>query len=536
LSGPLSGRTQALLERLVGQFASPYDFLRELVQNAMDAGSNLLEVELHQHRGDDGGQVVFELVVTDSGAGMDEEIIDGELTRLFGTSKTDDRTMAGGFGIGFVSVFAWEPERVLVQTGRQGQAWELLFREDRRFEKRPVDMPLEGTTIRMFRRGDPSQRRAIAEAVLDALRRWCRFVPMEISFEDIEEDTGPVEISEPFELEDVAADVSWSQGPSRAQLGFGPDPQTILLRRGLVLETGRTAELLPELTEAVGLATTQHLVVRLDSPRLQTGLARDGVARDADRDGLELELRSGVARLREALVQRTVETAGQGRWDRGNADAYSHLHAHLQLESDALEDLGARQVLRLATGSTVSPSTLRARAGLGLVAVTDDGALDTRLLALRSGIPVLQGRWDIDRPWLEALLSRFGLVTKPLSQTVSHASSLETPAALAQLTLGLVRDFAPLKGLQWCELQDAEPAVLGGVAVTNTGVVTGAAWSAQSLGGRVLWLRAAHPIVRQAVSTALVRPQMAALGLATAILARGDSDADALLDRWKALS
>ena len=532
----MSDKTQALLERLVGQFASPYDFLRELVQNAMDAGSDLVEVELHQHPGDTAAQAVFELVVVDSGAGMDEEIIDGELTRLFGTAKTDDRTMAGGFGIGFVSVFAWEPERVLVQTGRQGQAWELLFREDRRFEKRPVDLPLEGTSIRLFRRGDPSQRRAIAEAARDALHRWCRFVPMEVSFEDIEGGTGRVEISEPFELDDVAADVSWSQGRGRAQLGFGPDPQTILLRRGLVLETGRTADLLPELTKAAGLSTAQHLVVRLDSPRLQTGLARDGVTRDADRDELELELRSGVARLREALVQRTAEAAGVARWDRPSADAYSHLHAHLQLEADALEDLGGRQVLRLATGSTVSPSTLRARAGLGLVAITDDGALDTRLLALRSGIPVLQGRWDIDRPWLEALLRRFALVARPLSQTVSHATPRETPPALAQLTLGLLRDFAPLRGLQWCELEDADPAILGGVAVTDTGVVTGAAWSAQALGGRVLWLRASHPIVRQAVVTAIARPHVAALGLATAILARGDSDADPLLDRWKALS
>ncbi len=532
----MSETTQALLERLVGQFASPYDFLRELVQNAMDAGSDLLEVELHQHPGDASAGVVFELVVIDSGSGMDEEIIDGELTRLFGTSKADDRTMAGGFGIGFVSVFAWEPERVLVQTGRRGQAWELLFREDRQFEKRPVDMPLEGTTIRMFRRGDASQRRAIAEAVEDALHRWCRFVPMEVSFEDVEAGTGPVEISEAFEPKDVAADVSWSHGPSRAQLGLGPEPQTILLRRGLVLETGRTADLLPELTKAIGSATAQHLVVRLDSPRLQTGLARDGAVRDDDRAALELELVPAVERLREALVQRVVEAASQTRWDTSAADAYSHLHAHLQLEADAIETLEGRQILRLATGSAVSVATLRHRARCGLVAVTDSGPLDSRLLALRSGVPVLQGRWDIDRPWLEALLARVHLVAKPLTQTVSHASPLETPSALAHLTLGLVRAFAPLQGLQWCELDDADPAVLGGVAVTNTGVVTGAAWTAPTLKGRVLWLRASHPIVRRAVSTALARPEVAALGLATAILARGDSDADALTDRWKAMS
>lgn len=532
----MSDRTQALLERLVGQFASPYDFLRELVQNAMDAGSDLVEVELHQHPGDDASEVVFELVVLDSGAGMDEEIIDGELTRLFGTSKTDDRTMAGGFGIGFVSVFAWEPERVLVQTGRQGQAWELLFHEDRRFEKRPVDMPLEGTSIRLFRRGAPSQRTSIAEAVEDALRRWCRFVPIEISFEDVEAGTGPVEIAEALQPSDVAARVTWSHGPTRAELGFGPEPEAMLLRRGLVLETGRTVDLMPTLAEAVGSSTTQHLVVRVDSPRLQTGLARDGVVRTADREALEVELVAGVEQLREALVERTVEAAERSSWDEQAADTYSHMHAHLQLESSALENLGQRAVLRLATGSIVSPDALAGRARLGLVAVTQDGSPSSRVLALRSGVPVLQGRWDVDGHWLEPLLARFDLVAKPLEHTVSEASALETPSALAQLTLSLLADLVPLKGLQWCELEDAQPTTLGGVAVTNTGVVTGAPWTRSLLEGRVLWLRATHPVVASAFSTAISRPEVAALGLAIAIVSRGNADVGPLLDRWRSQS
>ena len=43
----MSTETDRLLEQLVGQFASPYDFLRELVQNAMDAQSESVEVVLH---------------------------------------------------------------------------------------------------------------------------------------------------------------------------------------------------------------------------------------------------------------------------------------------------------------------------------------------------------------------------------------------------------------------------------------------------------------------------------------------------------
>ena len=64
----------ALLGRLVAQFAGPYDFLRELVQNALDAGSDRAEVVLETHTdvGGEADEVVYELRVSDAGGGMDE--------------------------------------------------------------------------------------------------------------------------------------------------------------------------------------------------------------------------------------------------------------------------------------------------------------------------------------------------------------------------------------------------------------------------------------------------------------------------------
>jgi len=533
-SAGASADTDALLERLVGQFASPYDFLRELVQNAMDAGSDLVEVELHQHPGSHAAEVVFELVVVDAGAGMDEEIIDGELTRLFGTSKTDDRTMAGGFGIGFVSVFAWAPERVLVQTGRQGDAWELLFDETRRFEKRSVDMPVEGTTIRLFRRGAPSQRRSIADAIRDALQRWCRFVPLEVTFEDCSTHDGPETIGDAFEPSDVAAVAHWERGPTRAVLAFGPDPEGVLLRRGLVLEEGTTATLFPTLAEKEPAPTLEHLLVRLDSPLLRTGLARDGAVQSGEREGIEAALRPAVAELRRALAQRIVDVAALPRWSAQSADLYSHLHAHLQLEHSAMQDLSAWALVRLATGTPVSVETLRRRARHGVVAVADEGPLELRLLALRSGIPVVQGRWDIDAPWLVSLLSRFDLEPRPLTRAVSRAHPLDTPPGLAKLTLSLLGGALRPAAVQWCELEDADADVLGGIAIAEGGVVTGASWTAQRLRGRTLWIRASHPVVQRAARTALTRPDVAAFGLATAALVRGDEDVDPLVEAWRA--
>ena len=73
----------ALLERLVAQFESPYDFLRELVQNALDAGSDRVEVTLDAHPADD-GSCVYELGVADTGRGMDEATIDDAKVTLYG--------------------------------------------------------------------------------------------------------------------------------------------------------------------------------------------------------------------------------------------------------------------------------------------------------------------------------------------------------------------------------------------------------------------------------------------------------------------
>ncbi|MEM6296654.1 MAG: ATP-binding protein [Myxococcota bacterium] len=438
---------QTLLDRLVGQFSSPYDFLRELVQNAMDAGSDLVEVALHVHAGDVAGEVIYELEVIDAGVGMDEEIIDGQLTRLFGTSKTDDRTMAGGFGIGFVSVFAWSPERVLVQTGRQGDAWELVFFEDRRFEKHRVDMPLEGTTIRLFRRGTPAEREGIAEAIEDSLQRWCRFCPIEITFEDVESGEGPQAVSEPFTLEDVAASVTVQRGPTRCTMGFSANPSAVLMRRGLVLAEGACAELLPTLCKDAG-TTVEHLDVRVDSPRLRTGLARDAVVDDADRHALERELEDVLADLRGTLAGRVEALAAKSAWGPDDARTYSHLHAHLRLEHHVRSlRLTERPVLRLATGGAVSLLGLHRRARLGVVAVADadelGDALELRLIALRSSIPVVHGRWALDARWLPSLLEQVGLRVQPLASLVSRLEPAPSDAqAVGALAVSMLEGSA----------------------------------------------------------------------------------------------
>ena len=152
--------TVAAVENLVTQFSGALDFYRELVQNSIDAGSAAIEVWMEYEAGaDDEGTIAIH--VDDFGEGMNEEIIDGQLTRLFSSSKDGDLTKIGKFGIGFVSIFAPDPRAVLLHTGRGGEAWEVLFHPDRSFTKTKLETPVEGTQITLYIAGDRARYREL---------------------------------------------------------------------------------------------------------------------------------------------------------------------------------------------------------------------------------------------------------------------------------------------------------------------------------------------------------------------------------------
>ncbi len=402
----------ALLERLVAQFAGPYDFLRELVQNALDAGSDRAEVVLETHTevGGEADEVVYELRVSDAGRGMDEAVIDGGLTRLFASTKADDRTMAGGYGVGFVSVFAWEPEAVVVHTGRVGEAWELVFYPDRRFEKLRLGEPVEGTTVALLRRGRASERAAIAEAVRDSLWRWCRYCRLELSFEDVASGEAPELIQDSPAPADSPLTVSETQAETTVHVAFAVPPSATLLRRGLVLAEGGAADLLGPLLPGLG-RTTEHLQVWIDSPLLRTTIARDKVVDDAGQRSVLARAAAAVTSLRTRLVEAiAAAVTEEGAWTRARHDHYSHLHAHLQRELVALgTTLRERALLRdVASEQAMSPAALELRLRGRPVLTHDPDEVDAAALELlgaagRAGYPVLAAEAG-DFGWVTELL------------------------------------------------------------------------------------------------------------------------------------
>ncbi|HWB79654.1 MAG TPA: ATP-binding protein [Nannocystaceae bacterium] len=511
-----------LLARLVAQFASPYDFLRELVQNAMDAGTDRVDITLRAHPVG-GEDVVLELEVVDSGSGMDEAILDGALTRLFSSSKTGDRTMAGGFGIGFVSVFAWEPDIVLLQTGRGNESWELMFGADRRFEKHRADEPFEGTTVRLFKRANAAERAGVAEAVRDSLWRWCRFCPVEVRFED--EGAGGSEVVHDTPLPgDEVLLVVHEQGATRLRVAFAVPPHAVLLRNGLVLAEGSPAELLPAAGQAIA-ASFDHLRVWADSPSLRTDIGRDHVVDDSGRAAIERTIVQLVVKLRDELVMRLAALADSSApWSAELHRQYAYLHAHVRCEVDAFGKVLAKAPLvRRCHGKACSFDALARAAMHGVVAWVEPDRSDAAELAAiaeHSGVPAVYATAEDADGWLGEWLAAYDRHPSPIAKLVRRVEPAEPHAesmmGLLTHALGRLRRASAVKlgrfegepdELWGRELSGAPPIVLTAASVDGPGAIC------------PLWLDERHVLVRAALVHHPVQPLVAVATLLFAVMA-----------------
>lgn len=257
----------AALETLVHQFSDPLSFYRELIQNALDAGSVRVDIRLFQ---EDGATVIE---VADQGEGMTADILDTKLTRLFSSGKEGDLTRIGKFGIGFVSVFALNPRAVVVDTSRDGENWRVLFREDRTFVRLARDEALEGTRVRLYLSEAPADLEGKSR---QAIRFWCRYAKGQIRFQ------GEV-LNEPFDVDSLCK-VRHTKPGLEVVAGYAPDGQGTIgfHNRGLTLMESREVHAFP------------GVVVKVDSRYLEHTLTRDGVVQDESFARVMAEVREVV--------------------------------------------------------------------------------------------------------------------------------------------------------------------------------------------------------------------------------------------------
>jgi hypothetical protein len=344
LSG--DGIAQQAMENLVNQFARPMDFLRELAQNSMDAGTPRVDVVLTYES--DGSEGVLSIAVIDYGEGMDEGIIDNQLTRLFSSNKEEDLTKIGKFGIGFTSVFAIKPDAVLLHTGRHGEYWEILFHPDRSFEKRSVEIPYSGTKVTLFKRMSEKEALAFASEAEFVLTYWCEHAQIPIYFESklsepvTSESAAPSadpfaafesdglantkRIDRPLGLSDAACVVDWEEDDFHVVMGYTASPQYGFYSGGLTLVSSDNPDVLGGY-----FATLGHLTFKLKSDALEHTLTRDNVLKDDQWERLMGVLKQAHQRLRKQLASVLARQVASGE---DLTETYGHLAAELCFDED----------------------------------------------------------------------------------------------------------------------------------------------------------------------------------------------------------
>lgn len=340
MAGPAVDGVDDALDELVNQFSDPLSFLRELVQNAIDAGSHEVEISTSFETKGDAGVSVIE--VADWGGGMSREIIETKLTRLFSSQKDGDRTKIGKFGIGFVSVFALGPEVVCVDTARDGEAWRVLFDRERTFKLLRLDEPIEGTRIRVYKTMTELEFKGLARGVKRTVKYWCKHAQCDIRV-DGESIAVPFTYSEPCSVED-------DDGYSRVSACHPLDQRTFL---GLY-NGGLT---LVERTEGAFAG----VAIRAWSPHLEHTLTRDAVIEDA---GFERVMRAVKDAVDGPLAYRSFDALDaelKQTLPSTLRDYYlrcARWHLARGLTKDTLSAVRAKTVALSASGAPISLDSL----------------------------------------------------------------------------------------------------------------------------------------------------------------------------------
>jgi hypothetical protein len=541
----LAALTNQALENLVNQFARPLDCLRELVQNALDAGSPRVEVAI-DFAPDVGDVGILTIEVRDHGEGMSEEIIDNQLTRLFSSTKEGDLTRIGKFGIGFTSVFAIRPDAVLVQTGRDGESWELLFRPDRTFEKVRSHLPMTGTRVSLYRRGSADQAADVAREAEAVLRYWCEHAHRPILFTDrrvaapgaevdpfaaFAAEPPATSIARPFDLPGCTR-VERSEEPGLiALVGVGARPMYGFYNAGLTLVRGDNPDVL-----GAHAPRLRHLAFKVRHDRLEHTLTRDNVLQDRS---WERALQAVVAladRLRDRLVADAEAACADGR-------DLEELHALLLDEARACPDASSpfqsalrdRRLFRGHDGPVALADGVVQEWRLGGVLLhpgpgpladalaregwrTVSASATTRALIHEIPHGPVAG-WLLPRRRTVDATSRFALPRLPPAAELGEVER-ELFARADRLLRAATSGRASVVAGDFDDEAHAEDLLLEGPRDGALFERRGDGWRLLPayLSWRTLMVGRRHPLVRTAVSLGRVRPSVAAAGLVQALL------------------
>ena len=316
-SSPSAFRERARLEA-ERYGADPWIFVRELLQNARDAGADRVDFEVIEGGpAAAGGQPGESMVICrDNGEGMSFEHARRYLFALYASSKETQQNQVGKFGVGFWSILRFEPSTIAIRSlPRQGEAWGVAL-DGGLSRVVPLEPPQRpGTQIVLARPGGDGR---MEERVRDAVWQSARYL--------VQRDDGNAPLAITVNGRAVAAEfalpapsASFRRGGVKGVVGLGPEPRVELFSRGLRVRSAPSLEdllsaggrhsdwLRVQFTELPGGLAPQAL---LESPDLELMLARS----DARDTGALRKLVRLAQRELERLIERHLAAARPLPW------------------------------------------------------------------------------------------------------------------------------------------------------------------------------------------------------------------------------
>lgn len=276
----------------------PWIFVRELLQNARDAGANKVEITVEDREGK------TRIRCRDDGEGMSYEHARRYLFSLYASSKEQRANQVGRFGVGFWSILRFDPERIVIRSrpraAADGGAWQVVLDgELQHAERADIEFGAGTEIVLERRRGDGADERRVFEAAHQNARYLCtrddpeRPLPITINGRSV---------NTAFALAPPSA--AFDRGHVRGVVGLGNAPRVELFSRGLRV---RSAACLDDLLSNTG--HTSHSRVRF--PELPGGLAPQALL---ESDGLELLLSRSDARDTRTLRRLVKLGQDELRW------------------------------------------------------------------------------------------------------------------------------------------------------------------------------------------------------------------------------
>jgi hypothetical protein len=185
LESAIQESDELMLKGMIQQFERPYLYIRELVQNAVDAGASEVKITLGRDERSGYGTICVE----DNGNGMDIETVRHYFLKLFESSKEKDLSTIGRFGVGLVSVFMQDPELLQVETAKRGHdPLKLLIGKVKYGAPGKILKPKQssvgkGTKLTLYVKLDEKQMDDVRTNLREELDSYCAYLPTPILFE-----------------------------------------------------------------------------------------------------------------------------------------------------------------------------------------------------------------------------------------------------------------------------------------------------------------------------------------------------------------